>query len=129
MTAERRNAPTLAPPDGYSHIALGRGEVVYAAGAVPVDADEQLVGRDDYAEQTRHVIANLLAALETAGATPRDVLKTNVYVVTNDRAKLLEVWEVVTASPLAGAASTLLGVGCLAYAGQLVEIDAVAALS
>ena len=125
MTVERRNAPALAAPSGYSHVALGTGRVVYTSGAVPVDADERLVGAGDHAAQARQVIDNLLTALETAGASPADVLKTTVYVV-GDRSKLLEVWEVLTASPLAGAASTLLGVGALAYDGQLVEIDAFA---
>ena len=43
-------------------------------------------------------------------------------------ADLSAVWDVVRASPLAAGphTSTLLGVACLGYTGQLVEITAVA---
>ena len=100
------------------------------AGGVPLDADGTLVGPGDYAEQTRRVIANLLAALEAGGATPGDVAKTTVYVVTAHlRGPLGDVWEVVRSSPLAGAPSTLVGVSTLGYEGQLVEIEAIAVVA
>jgi enamine deaminase RidA (YjgF/YER057c/UK114 family) len=41
---------------------------------------------------------------------------------------LVAAWEVVQVSPIAAAASTLLGVAALGFTGQLVEIEAVAAL-
>ena len=76
------------------------------------------------------MIANLLEALDAGGATPADVAKTTVYVVTpHGRGPLAEVWDVVRASPLAGAPSTLLGVSTLGYEGQLVEIEAIAVVA
>jgi hypothetical protein len=39
-----------------------------------------------------------------------DVLKTTVYVASSDRADLVASWEEVQRSPIAAAASTLLGV-------------------
>ena len=75
------------------------------------------------------MVAKLLAALEEGGAQAGDVVKTTVYVVAHAQAHLLEVWDVVRESPLAGAPSTLLGVAMLGYAGQLVEVEAVAAVA
>ena len=48
MAVELRNVDTLAAPPGYSHVAVGRGgTVVFTAGAVPLDAEGDLVGEDD----------------------------------------------------------------------------------
>jgi enamine deaminase RidA (YjgF/YER057c/UK114 family) len=55
-------------------------------------------------------------------------LRTTVYVASTDRADLTAVWEIVQASPLAAAASTLLGVAVLGHTEQLVEIEAIAVL-
>ena len=81
MAVELRNVDALAPPPGYSHVAVGLGgSVVFTAGAVPLDARGDLVGVDDPVAQAEQVIENLLAALETAGARPENVAKTTVYV-------------------------------------------------
>ena len=103
------------------------GRLVFTAGAVPLDEGGNLVGPGDRVVQARQVLSNLMLALESAGATGDDVLKTTVYVVPESGADLVSVWEVVQESPVAAAASTLLGVSLLGYEGQLVEIEAVAA--
>ena len=124
---ERRVSPDLFPPPGYSHaVVSGPGSTVWTAGGVPLDADGALVGAGDVRVQAAQVLANLTAALAVGGAAPSDVVRTTVFVVTTDRADLGAVWEVVQASPYAPAASTLLGVALLGYAGQLVEIEATA---
>ena len=130
MSVERHVVPGLFPPPDYSHVAVAEGRLVLTAGGVPLDAGGTLVGPGDYGEQTRRVIANLLEALDAGGATANDVAKTTVYVVTpHGRGPLAEVWDVVRASPLAGAPSTLLGVSTLGYEGQLVEIEAIAVVA
>jgi enamine deaminase RidA (YjgF/YER057c/UK114 family) len=124
---EHFNAPGLSDPPGYSHaVVASGGRLVTTAGAVPLDADGNLVGRGDYAKQTSQVLDNLALALQAADARGEDVLKTTVYVVTEDRANLSEVWRVVQESEVAAAASTLLGVSLLGYEGQLVEVEAIA---
>jgi enamine deaminase RidA (YjgF/YER057c/UK114 family) len=129
MHIERKTSPNLAPPPGYAHVAIASGHrLVLTAGGVPLDAEGNLVGEGDVPAQTRQVIANLLEQLRLAGATPDDVLKTTVYVVSTENPALVAAWQEVQASPLAPAASTLLGVACLGYTGQLVEIEAIAAL-
>jgi enamine deaminase RidA (YjgF/YER057c/UK114 family) len=124
---ERINAPGLSDPPGYSHAMVASGRrLVMTAGAVPLDADGNLVGHGDYAAQTLQVLDNLGLALTAAGASGGDVLKTTVYVVTEVRSDLSEVWRVIQESEVAAAASTLLGVSLLGYEGQLVEVEAIA---
>ena len=127
MAVELRNVDTLAPPPGYSHVAVGRGgTVVFTAGAVPLDARGELVGEGDAVAQAEQVIDNLMAALEAGGARPRDVAKTTVYVAGASYEDQSAVWQVVRRSAIGRAPSTLLGVPTLGYRGQLVEVEAIA---
>ncbi|WP_410614351.1 RidA family protein [Amycolatopsis sp. lyj-109] len=132
MTIERQNPPGLHTPPGYHHVTTtSPGRTVYLAGQCPLTADGSLAG-DDILAQTDQVVANTAAALEFAGATPSDVVRTVIYVVTTDRAELSAVWDRLTASPLGPAftsASTLLGVAQLGFPGQRVELDVTAALA
>jgi enamine deaminase RidA (YjgF/YER057c/UK114 family) len=75
-------------------------------------------------------MANLGTALAAAGATIRDVLKTAVFVASARQADLVTAWEVIRAAfGDHDAPSTLLGVSVLGYPDQLVEIEAVAAIT
>jgi enamine deaminase RidA (YjgF/YER057c/UK114 family) len=126
---ERTNAPGLSQPPGYSHVVVASGSrLVTTAGAVPLDAEGNLVGAGDRQAQARQTLENLASALEAVGATAQDVIKITVYVVAGERADLGSVWAAVQESGIAGAASTLLGVSMLAVEGQLVEIEAIAVL-
>ena len=129
---ERLNPPGLHEPDGYSHITISSaGRLAHLAGQCPVDLDTRVVGPGDYAAQTDQVVANCLAVLAAAGATPSQVVRSIVYVVSDDPAVLSGVWHRLLESVLAPAfttAATLLGVTALGYAGQLVEVDLTAAL-
>jgi enamine deaminase RidA (YjgF/YER057c/UK114 family) len=73
---------------------------------------------------------NLDAVLRQAGAGLTDVVKTTVYVASAAREDLLSAWNVVHRR-LAGhePPSTLVGVSALGWPGQLVEVEAVAAIS
>ena len=80
----------------------------------------------DYGLQARAAVENLKVALEAAGSSFEEVLKTTVYVASADRDQLVRVWRVVEESfAPARPPSTLLGVAALGYPGQLVEIEAV----
>lgn len=121
--------PELAAPPGYAHVAVASGaRLILTAGAVPLDADGQIVGVGDVPAQTQQTIDNLMRQLAAGGASGADVLKTTVYVASTNRDDLVAAWRVVQASPIAAAASTLLGVALLGFTDQLVEIEAVAAL-
>jgi enamine deaminase RidA (YjgF/YER057c/UK114 family) len=126
---ERMHIPELFPPPGYAHVAVATDpRLVLTAGAVPLDRDGSIVGVGDVRVQTRQTLDNLMVQLAAGGAGGEDVLKTKVYVASTDRADLVAVWEEVQRSPIAAAASTLLGVALLGYPEQLVEIEAVAVL-
>jgi enamine deaminase RidA (YjgF/YER057c/UK114 family) len=129
----KTNPPTVHEPAGYSHITISpAGRLAHLAGQCPLDLDGRVVGEPgDFDAQTDQVIANCLAVLAAAGASPSDVVRSVIYVVSPDSSVLSGVWHRLTASPLAAAfttASTLLGVASLGYQGQLVEIDLTAAL-
>jgi enamine deaminase RidA (YjgF/YER057c/UK114 family) len=102
--------------------------MVFTAGAVPLDADGNLVGEGDAIAQAEHVIDNLLAQLKEGGARPSDVAKTTVYVAGGSHETQSSVWQVVRSSPVGSAPSTLVGVPILGYRGQLVEVEAIALL-
>jgi enamine deaminase RidA (YjgF/YER057c/UK114 family) len=103
------------------------GRMVFTAGACPLDADGATVAVGDVAGQTHQVMDNLTTALEAAGASLRDVLKTTVYVATTDRADLRAAWQVVRERfGEHDAPSTLVGVTVLGFEDQLVEVEATA---
>ena len=129
---EKLNPAGVHQPPGYSHVTIiSAGRLAHLAGQCPLDVAGNVVGPDDLAAQTDQVIANCLAVLAAAGATPSDVVRSVIYVVSADPAVLGSVWHQLLATELAPAfstASTLLGVAALGFAGQLVEIDLTAAL-
>ncbi|WP_209313765.1 RidA family protein [Blastococcus sp. TF02A-35] len=128
MTIELVRPPGLTDSASHAHAAVtDPGRMVFTAGARPIDAGGGTVSVGDVAGQARQVMVNLAAALEAAGATLRDVLRTTVYVATTDRADLLAAAEVVReALGTHLAPSTLVGVTVLAGPDQLVEVEAVA---
>jgi len=133
LMIDRFNPSTVHEPDGYSHVTISNvGRLAHLAGQCPLGLSGEVVGEPgDYAAQTEQVIMNCLAVLKAAGATPADVVRSVVYVVSPDSAVLSSVWRQLNASPLAEAfttASTLLGVASLGYQGQLIEVDLTAAL-
>ena len=102
-------------------------DLIFTAGACPLDADGRTVAVGDVAGQARQVVANLVIALHAAGAQLTDVVKTTVYVASSRQSDLGTAWDVVHAAfgdhevP-----STLLGVTVLGYDDQLVEVEAIA---
>jgi enamine deaminase RidA (YjgF/YER057c/UK114 family) len=131
LTRRLINPPELFEGAPYSYVAVAPpGATVFAAGACPIDAGGKVVERGDVPAQTRRTLDNLEVALRAAGCSFDDVLKTTVYVASADRADLLAAWSVVEEDfGTDGPPSTLLGVAALGYDGQLVEIEAVAALA
>jgi enamine deaminase RidA (YjgF/YER057c/UK114 family) len=120
--------PTLfaGAPYEYAAVAPPGARLVFAAGACPLNDAGEVVGPGDYDLQTQTAFENLKTALEAAGSSLEQVVKTTVYVASDDRAQLLRVWAVVEESfAPARPPSTLLGVAALGYWGQLVEIEAV----
>jgi enamine deaminase RidA (YjgF/YER057c/UK114 family) len=136
MAIERFNPDGLHATPGYHHVTIvDAGRTAYLAGQCPLDADGNVVGttHDEagLAAQVHQVAANALVALTAAGAAPADVIRSVIYVVSDDVAALVSVWRQLTESALAPAfttASTLLGVSQLGFRHQRVELDLTAAL-
>ncbi|MGF0118565.1 RidA family protein [Promicromonospora sp. Marseille-Q5078] len=132
MRITRLDPDGLHATPGYHHVTLVEaGRTAYLAGQCPLDADGRLVGSGDLAAQVDQVVANALRALDGASAAPDDVVRSVVYVRSDDRADLAATWQRLLDSPLAPAftsASTLLGVAQLGFPGQFVEVDLTAAL-
>ncbi len=128
MAVELVRADRLYPGVPYAYAATAPpGALVFTAGACPLDQDGNILGAGDVQRQARQVMANLTEALAAAGASLSDVLKTTVYVASGDIAELSAAWDVVReAFGAHDAPSTLVGVTTLGYAGQLVEVEAVA---
>ncbi|MER6071211.1 RidA family protein [Streptomyces sp. NPDC001817] len=126
----RVNASGLLPPPTYAHASVVEAgtRLAFLAGAVPLDETGELVGPADPVRQAEQVISNLREQLHSVGSDLAHVVATDVYVVSSEPSVLSAVWEVVEASGLSAGphSSTLLGVACLGYTGQLVEITATA---
>lgn len=135
MTAKitRINPEQLHETPGYHHITVVEaGRTAYLAGQCPLDRSGSLVGSESLEAQVDQVVANSLAALTAVGAEPRQVVRSVIYVRSDDREALGVAWRRLTESALGPAfttASTLLGVAQLGYPGQLVEVDLTVALS
>ena len=132
MRIERLSPPGLHATPGYHHVTVVQaGRTAHLAGQCPLDVHGRLVGEDDLAAQVDQVVANALVALDAVGAEPADVVRTHIWVASDDREDLAAVWTRLRESSLAEAlttASTLIGVARLGYPGQLVELDLTAAL-
>src|SRR5262249_40638456 len=110
----------------------GGHRLVVLAGQCPVRRDGGLPDEDDLGGQVQVTVSNCMIALAAAGATPSDVVRAVVYVVSSDSEVLSRVWSDLLNSELREAfssASTLVGVAGLGCARQRIEIDITAALS
>ena len=129
---ELSNPPGLHETPGYHHVTTTDAtRLVFLAGQCPLDAQGNLTGPGDLKAQVGQIVSNIEIALASAGATPADVVRTVIYVVSAEQPDLAEVWTILRGSAIASAldsASTLLGVAQLGFRGQLVEIDVTAAL-
>jgi enamine deaminase RidA (YjgF/YER057c/UK114 family) len=131
MQTQFLNPPGLSPTFGWTHVVTATGgKSVYISGQVSVNERGETVGKGDLRAQTQQAFENVKAALAAVGATFRDVVKTNLYVV-GFKPEQIAVIREVRARYIAAdqpPASTLVGVSALVGADWLIEIEAVAVI-
>jgi enamine deaminase RidA (YjgF/YER057c/UK114 family) len=74
------NPPGWARPKGYSNGVVGRGTLVFVAGQVGWNGQEQFES-DDFVAQVRQALANTVAVLAASGAKPEHVARMTWYVL------------------------------------------------
>lgn len=123
------NPAALPKSSGYTHVVeVTKGQMIYISGQIALDRLGSIVGRGDFRAQTQQVFENIKAALEAVGATFKDVVKLNIYVVDISQLQgLREVRDkfVNTENP---PASVLVEVRRLVRDEFLIEIEATAVL-
>lgn len=116
--------PTLAPPGGHYRHAVCHGDLVFVSGQLGARPDGTHTADLPFEDQVRQALANLRAALASAGADLDGVLKLTAYIV--DVAHWPR-FNAVYAEVMGEArpARTVVPVPELHY-GYLVELDAIA---
>jgi enamine deaminase RidA (YjgF/YER057c/UK114 family) len=131
MQIEYLNPPGLCPTFGWTHVAsVTGGRTIYISGQVSIDERGQLVGKGDLKVQTEQAFRNIELALTAVGATFRNVVKTNLFVVGLKPEHVPIIREVRGRFVPADhpPVSTLVGVSALVGPDWLIEIEAVAVL-
>lgn len=101
--------------------------LIFLSGQLARDADGNLVGAGDMAEQTRQCIRNMQTVLESAGGTLADIVSIVVY--TTDIRQFKEIVAARTEFFVGNLpTSTIVEVNHLADPGLLIEFQAIAAL-
>ena len=123
----RVRSPELTHAD-YADASIVRAdsEVVFLAGACPLDSHGVVVAPGDIAAQTRKALANMDVALSDCRVALQDVAFLRVMVVASTSEDLGVAWKVVKDHfGHHDVPATLQGASVLGYADQLVEIEAV----
>lgn len=110
---------------GYSKavvVTTGKTVTIYIAGLTGDGTDLET--------QTRSTFQNIITELDAAGATLKDVVKMNTYIV-NYKTSDIEIFRKVRKEIMGEMdmpASTVVGVQALAASNKLIEIEAIAVI-
>jgi enamine deaminase RidA (YjgF/YER057c/UK114 family) len=126
------NPPGLCPTNGWTHVVTASGgKTIFLSGQVSVNERGEVIGKGDLQAQTRRTFENLKIGLAAVGATFRDVVKMNIYVV-GLKPEQVPMLRAVRSQYIAAdqpPASTLVGVAALVGADWLIEIEAIAVVA
>jgi enamine deaminase RidA (YjgF/YER057c/UK114 family) len=133
MTKQFINPDSLFPsvPSGFSQIVVASGrQTIYVSGQTAWNAQKQIVGSRDLAQQTRSALRNVQTALEAAGASLSDVVALRIYIVNYrpDHAETISTALREFFPEDKRPASTWIGVSALAVEDFLIEIEATAVI-
>ena len=125
------NPKTMAKPPGYTYVveATGPNRLIFIAGQLGLDMDNQLVGgAGDFRAQAFKAFQNLKLALELAGASFKDVVKINNYLTDMSHMAIFREVRDEFVNTAAPPASTTVAISQLARPGALFEVEAIAVL-
>jgi reactive intermediate/imine deaminase len=105
------------------------GRTIYIAGQIALDPAGQVVGPGDLHAQTVQVFENLSAALKAVGATFRDVVKLNIYMLDISQIPVVRGVRDQYVNTQQPPASTAVEVRRLFRDDFLIEIDAIAVVT
>ena len=144
---DRKDPQSIHKPVGpYSHVAaVSAKRLVFVAGQVPVDKKGQVVGVDpseglngerrnrshvDLALQVHQTMLNVKEALESAGASLKDIVRLDKFVVASVTSEYRGVGREMLAKSLGGVTvpGATIFVSGLMIPEAMIEIEAIAAI-
>ena len=72
--------PGWAKPKGYSNGIVTKGRIVFVAGQVGWNSQQEKFEASDFAGQAKQALKNIVAILAEAGARPEHICRMNWYV-------------------------------------------------
>ena len=133
MSLEPIQPAGWAAPRGYSNgvLAPAGARLLFVAGQIAWDAQQQLVGRDAFGAQFEQALANVVAVVRAAGGGPEHLARLTIYV--SDKRAYEDDLAAVGAAYRRHMgrhfpAMALVEVAALLEEGAMVEIEGTAAL-
>ncbi|WP_019143142.1 RidA family protein [Noviherbaspirillum massiliense] len=74
------NPEDMAPPGGHYSHAVVAGNLVFVSGQLPIRPDGVKLADASFEEQAKQVLANVAAALRSAGTSVERLVQVRVYV-------------------------------------------------
>lgn len=133
MSVTYIDSPELVKPYGFSHAAVvpASAKLIYIAGQVACNVKGEMLADGDYAEQTYLALNNVITAVESAGATARDIVNLTLFVVGHNDENMAAVYKGLGKASkehdLHRMAAAYIGIDKLVVPTGLIEITAVAA--
>jgi enamine deaminase RidA (YjgF/YER057c/UK114 family) len=134
MNLEILQPQGVAQPQGmYNHaISVSAGRLLFIAGQVSIDVNNQLVGPGDFNAQMQQVFKNLGSILDSAGTSFENVVKFTTYLSrSQDLSAFYDKRREIFAEIYPNGrypTNTLVVIDQLAREEWLIEIEAIAAL-
>ncbi len=131
LEIKRWNPQGLSQPDGYSQLVTvsGAEKMIFLGGKAGIYPDGSFP--PGLTEQSRQTFKNISTALAAAGATAKDVVEIQVFIVDLEKQDPEPVYDDIRGFFPVGhkPVSMVIGVYALAYEGLLLEVNVRAVLS
>jgi len=123
------NPENLVKPRGYSHAVSvdGTHKTIYIGGQNAIDENGNLVGKNNFKEQTEQILVNIEKILKNENAKIDDVIKFNIYILQGENSQEgFEVFQKKWGNKEKYPIVTVLFVAGLGNPDWLLEIEAIA---